>query len=223
MCLPLKECRYLPLDALVYLDDLHYIALNHSRYSSSIDFTFVFYCRTEGLPYDSPGIQTFIKKGCDEYESVKKTPSYKCWSKEFLCAAKDVVKKTVDTHVMKKGNDHQLWYGYFETPSGKLLQDARDQEINWITKMRWNDPRLLYWAKTDLQKLGKDMLDRIFFLSPPQRFNGAFVMESALQGDCRRKRRDIHRAANLCQMVVRFLYIFVVFLYIERVLSLRYL
>ena len=40
-----------------------------------------------------------------------------------------------------------------------MLQD----EINWITKMRWNDPRLLYWAKTDLQKLGKDMLDRIFF------------------------------------------------------------
>ena len=26
-------------------------------------------------------------------------------------------------------------------------------------------------------------------LSPPQRFNGAFAMESALQGDCRRKRR----------------------------------
>ena len=29
-------------------------------------------------------------------------------------------------------------------------------------------------------------------LSPLQRFNGAFVMESALQGDCRRKRREIH-------------------------------
>ena len=60
-------------------------------------------------------------------------------------------------------------------------------------------------------------------LSPPQRFNGAFVMESALQGDCRRKRREIHWAAELCQKVVGFLYIFVVFLYTERVLSLRYL
>ena len=29
--------------------------------------------------------------------------------------------------------------------------------------MRWNDPRLLYWAKTDLEQLGKDMLDRVFY------------------------------------------------------------
>ena len=29
--------------------------------------------------------------------------------------------------------------------------------------MRWNDPRLLYWAKTDLEQLGKDMFDRIFY------------------------------------------------------------
>ena len=33
-------------------------------------------------------------------------------------------------------------------------------------------------------------------LSPPQRFNGAFAMESALQGDCRRKRQEIHRAGS---------------------------
>ena len=32
-----------------------------------------------------------------------------------------------------------------------------------MTKMRWNDPRLLYWAKNDLEQLGKEMLDRVFY------------------------------------------------------------
>ena len=34
-------------------------------------------------------------------------------------------------------------------------------------------------------------------LSPPQRFNWAFVVESTLQGDCRRKRREIRQALRL--------------------------
>ena len=107
-------------------------------------------------------IKDLLRKGCDEYEENKETEDYRCWSKEFLCAAKDVIRKTVDSHAMKKGYVHHRWYGWFETV-GNHQADDRDQEINWITKMRWNDPRLLYWAKTDLEQLGKDMFDRVFF------------------------------------------------------------
>ena len=39
---------------------------------------------------------------------------------------------------------------------------------------------------------------RVVYLSPPQRFNGAFVMDSALQGDCRRKRREIRHCFLSC-------------------------
>lgn len=104
-----------------------------------------------------------LRKGCDEYEQVKKTDAYRCWSKEFLCAAKEVAKITVDSHDMKKGYVHHRWYGWFEVPGNRHQSDARDEEINWISKMRWNDPRLLYWAKSDLEQLGNNMFDRIFY------------------------------------------------------------
>lgn len=104
-----------------------------------------------------------LRKGCDEYEEVKKTDAYRCWSKEFLCAAKEVAKITVDSHDMKKGYVHHRWYGWFEVPGNRHQSDARDEEINWISKMRWNDPRLLYWAKSDLEQLGNNMFDRIFY------------------------------------------------------------
>ena len=107
-------------------------------------------------------IEAFFKKGCDEYEANKKSKSYRCWSKEFLCAAKEVVRKTFDSHKMKQSYVHQRWYRWFEKV-GDHQADDRDQEINWITKILWNDPRLLYWAKTDLKDIGKDMFDRIFF------------------------------------------------------------
>ncbi|KAJ7321450.1 hypothetical protein OS493_035024 [Desmophyllum pertusum] len=107
-------------------------------------------------------IEPYLRKGCYEYEANKKTDDYRCLSKELLCAANEVVGKTVDSHAMKTGYVHYGWYGWFETPGGHQ-SNVRDQEINWITKMRWNDPRLLYWAKTDLEQLGKDMFDRIFY------------------------------------------------------------
>ena len=59
---------------------------------------------------------------------------------------------------MKKGNLQHNWYGWFRAPWGKQ-PDVLEQEINWVTKLRWNDPRLLYWAKNDLEQLGKEMLD----------------------------------------------------------------
>ena len=106
--------------------------------------------------------EPYLRKGCDEYEANKKTDDYRCWSKELLCAAKEAAKTTVDSHDMKKGYVHRRWYRWFEKV-GNHQADDRDQEINWITKMRWNDPKLLYWAKTDLEQLGEDMFDRIFF------------------------------------------------------------
>ena len=122
-----------------------------------------YYCSSYSVRwlYES-AIKDFLKEGCDDYEANKKSGDYRCWSKEFLCAAKEVVRKTVDSHIMKKGNLQHNWYGWFRAPWGKL-PDALEQEINWVTKMRWNDPRLLYWAKTDLEQLGKEMLDRVFY------------------------------------------------------------
>ena len=122
-----------------------------------------YYCSSYSVRwlYES-AIKDFLKEGCDDYEANKKSSDYRCWSKEFLCAAKEVVRKTVDSHIMKKGNLQHNWYGWFRAPWGKL-PDALEQEINWVTKMRWNDPRLLYWAKTDLEQLGKEMLDRVFY------------------------------------------------------------
>lgn len=108
-------------------------------------------------------VRDLLRKGCDQYEEVKKTDDYRCWSKEFLCAAKEVTKITVDSHDMKKGYVHHRWYGWFEAPGRRHQSDVRDEEINWITKMRWNDPRLLYWAKSDLEELGNNMFDRIFY------------------------------------------------------------
>ncbi|XP_068747072.1 uncharacterized protein [Montipora capricornis] len=108
-------------------------------------------------------VKDLLKKGCDEYEKVKKTDDYRCWSKEFLCSAKEVTKITVDSHDMKTGYVHQRWYGWFEAPGRRHPSYVRDEEINWITKMRWNDPRLLYWAKSDLEELGNNMFDRIFY------------------------------------------------------------
>ena len=108
-------------------------------------------------------VKDLLKKGCDEYEEVKQTDDYRCWSKEFLCSAKEVTKITVDSHDMKTGYVHHRWYGWFEAPGRRHQSDVRGEEINWITKMRWNDPRLLYWAKSDLEELGNNMFDRIFY------------------------------------------------------------
>lgn len=122
-----------------------------------------FYCSTYNVPqlYEST-IKDVLEKGCDDYEANKKSSSYRCWSKEFLCAVKEVVRKTLDSHIMKQGNLHHNWYGWFRAPWGKQ-PDVLEQEINWVTKMRWNDPRLLYWAKTDIEQRGKEMLDRVFY------------------------------------------------------------
>ena len=64
---------------------------------------------------------------------------------------------------MKKGYIHHRWYHWFKAPGRRQPSVVRDEEINWISKMRWNDPRLLYWAKKDLEKLGNNMFDRIFY------------------------------------------------------------
>ena len=64
---------------------------------------------------------------------------------------------------MKKGYIHHRWYHWFKAPGRRQPSVVRDEEINWISKMRWNDPRLLYWAKRDLKKLGNNMFDRIFY------------------------------------------------------------
>ena len=89
-------------------------------------------------------------------------PQYDGLSKGFLCAVKDVARVTVDSHKMKKNYVHQAWYGWFEKVGEHQVND-RDQEINWVTKMRWNDPKLRHWKKTDLEGLGEPMFDRIFF------------------------------------------------------------
>lgn len=125
---------------------------------------FQLYCSTYNVRsvYDD-FIKDLLRKGCDQYEEVKKTDDYRCWSKEFLCAAKEVTKITVDSHYMKTWYVRPRWYEWFEAPGRRDQSDVRDEEINWITKMRWNDPRLLYWTKSDLEKLGNNMFDRIFY------------------------------------------------------------
>lgn len=122
-----------------------------------------FYCSTYNvrLVYETT-IKDVLEKGCDDYEANKKSDSYRCWSKEFLCAAKEVVRKTFDSHIMKQGNLHHNWYRWFRAPWGNQA-DVLQQEINWVTKMRWNDPRLLYWAKTDIEQRGTEMFDRVFY------------------------------------------------------------
>lgn len=103
-----------------------------------------------------------LKKGCWRYESFK-TTEFRCWSREFLCAALEVTLKTVDGFKRKKGIRHEGWYQHFNTLSGSPQGD-REEEINWVTKMRWNDPKLLYWEKDDAETLGNKMLERVYFL-----------------------------------------------------------
>lgn len=63
---------------------------------------------------------------------------------------------------MIKNYVHKDWYGWFEYVGNHQSND-RAQEIKWIAKMRWNDPRLLNWAKDDLEGIGKEVFDRIFY------------------------------------------------------------
>ena len=103
-----------------------------------------------------------LQKGCDEYEANKNKARYTCFTKEFLCAAQNVIKETVKAYYTRTRFNYLKWQAWFEAPGGSWGY-ARKTEVNWITKMLWNDPRLLYWAKTDLEQLGKDIFDRIFF------------------------------------------------------------
>ena len=64
---------------------------------------------------------------------------------------------------MKKGYVRHHWYDWFKAPGGRQPSDVRDEEINWISKLRWSDARLLYFAKRDLKQLGNNMFDRIFY------------------------------------------------------------
>ena len=109
-------------------------------------------------------IEPYLRRGCDDYEANKKTDEYRCWSKEVLCAAKEVVGKTVESYDMKNVTELMLGFSFnslgYHTPTRYL--EIRKKEINWTLRMRWNDPRLLYWAKTDLERVGQKMLDAVF-------------------------------------------------------------
>lgn len=59
-------------------------------------------------------VKDFLKKGCDEYEEVKKIDDYRCWFKEFFCFVKEVIKIIVDSYDMKMGYVYYCWYGWFE-------------------------------------------------------------------------------------------------------------
>ena len=61
------------------------------------------------------------------------------------------------------------------------------------------------------------IIDELQLLSPPQRFKRS-LNKSAVQSVCRRKVEWIDQAENLCQMSINFLYILVVFSYINRFL-----
>ena len=109
-------------------------------------------------------IEPYLRRGCDDYEANKKTDEYRCWSKEVLCAAKEVVGKTVESYDMKNVTELMLGFSFNSLHYHTTMQylEFREKEINWTSRMRWNDPRLLYWAKTDLEQVGQKMLDAVF-------------------------------------------------------------
>ena len=135
----------------------------YNIFSDWMTFRLCFSALNVELAYDLP--KGFLEPGCDDYEANKRKPDYRCWSKEFFCAAKDVARATVQAYKLKERTTTYLWY--LQTPPPGDHEDKnryyRIQEINWITKMRWNDPRILYWTKSDLKQLGGEMLDRIYF------------------------------------------------------------
>lgn len=109
-------------------------------------------------------IEPYLRRGCDDYEANKKTEEYRCWSKEVLCAAKEVVGKTVESYDMKNVTELMLGFSFNSLHYHTTMQylEFREKEINWTSRMRWNDPRLLYWTKTDLEQVGQKMLDAVF-------------------------------------------------------------
>ena len=85
------------------------------------------------------------------------------WSKEFLCAAKDVGGKYAEIYAIKKGTFINLG-----TTALKRLGKTRPMfENRRLTGLRKCDGMTPGYSigrtKTDLEQLGKDMFDRIFF------------------------------------------------------------
>ena len=77
-------------------------------------------------------IEPYLRRGCDDYEVNKKTDEYRCWSKEVLCAAKEVVGKTVESYDMKNVTELMLGFSFNSLHYHTTMQylEFREKEIN---------------------------------------------------------------------------------------------